>query len=99
MTIPYCDITNGSRIYAHAPTTIFIRNQNNRTKDLTYIPMVQKILDSMLNLLSLLGVGSIGSSVWQAHSRNQVNLILNPVWVEILEVSQWAIHHYIPTKG
>ena len=82
MTIPYRDIVNGSTIYAHAPIAIFYWNQNNwnniRTKALTYIPMVQKVLDLALNLLSLLRIGSVGSSVWQARSRNQVNLMLDP---------------------
>ena len=37
-----------------------------------------EVLDLALNLLSLPGVGFVGSSVWQARSRNQVNLVLNP---------------------
>jgi hypothetical protein len=61
--------------------------------------MVQKILDLALNLLSLLDIGSIGSSVWQTRSRNKVNLMLNPFhgW------KSWRYlggkRHYIPTKG
>jgi hypothetical protein len=80
--VPYGDIVNGSTIYAHAPTVVFLRNQtdrnNIRIKALTYIPTVQKVLDLTLNLLSLLRVGPISSSVRQTHSRYQIDLVLNP---------------------
>jgi hypothetical protein len=50
--------------------TIFLRNQKNRnrtrTKALMNVPVIQKVLDLALNLLSLLGVGPVGSTVGQA---------------------------------
>jgi hypothetical protein len=61
--------------------------------------MIQKVLDLALNLLSLLEVGSLGSSICQTHSRNQVNLMQSLEWVEVLELPQREIHHYIPAKG
>jgi hypothetical protein len=82
MTVPDSDVVNGSTIYTHVPTAIFLWNQNDRnrtrTKALTYIPAVQKVLDLALNLLSLLRICSICSTVGQARSRNQINLVLNP---------------------
>src|SRR5581483_4772917 len=96
MTVPYGDIVNGSTIYAHAPTTIFLRNQNDRnstrTKALTYIPAVQKVLDLTLDLLSLLRVGPISSSVWQTRSRYQVDLVLNPS-------NRWQTWRYLGRKN
>src|SRR5581483_3300266 len=96
MTVPYGDIFNGSTIYAHVPTTIFLGNQNNRnstrTKALTYIPAVQKVLDLMLDLLSLLRVGPISSSVWQTRSRYQVDLVLNPS-------NRWQAWRYLGRKN
>jgi hypothetical protein len=82
MIVPYGDIVNDSTIYANASTAIFLRNQNDRnntrTKALTYIPVVQKVLDFALNLLSLLRVGPISSSVRQTHFRYQIDLVFNP---------------------
>ena len=76
------DVVNGSTIYTHAPTAIFFWNQNDRnrtrTKALTYVPAVQKVLDLTLNLLSLLGVCPICSMVGQTCFKNQINLMLNP---------------------
>jgi hypothetical protein len=96
MTVPYCDIVNGSTIYVHVPTTIFLRNQNyrnnTRIKALTYIPAVQKVLDLVLNLLSLLRVGPIRSSVQQTRSRYQIDLVLNPS-------NEWQPWRYLDRKN
>src|SRR6185436_20116915 len=82
MTVPDGDVVNGSTIYTHAPTAIFFWNQNDRnrtrTKALTYIHAVQKVLDLALNLLSLLRICPICSTVGQTRSRNKINLMLNP---------------------
>jgi hypothetical protein len=95
MTIYCSNIVNGSTIYTHAPTSIFLRSQNKRngirTKALTYIPSVQKVLDLMLNLLSLLGVGPISSSVWQVFSWYQIGLVLNPS-------NEWQPRRYLSGK-
>jgi hypothetical protein len=47
-------------------------------KDLTNVPMVQKVLDLSLNLLSLLQVAPVSGVVRQACSWHQVDLVLNP---------------------
>ena len=59
------------------PSFFGTKNDRNRTrtKALTYIPAVQKVLDLALNLLSLLRICPICSTVGQARSRNQINLI------------------------
>ena len=79
MTVSDGDVVNGSTIYTYVPTAIFFWNQNDRdrtrAKALTYIPAVQMVLDLALNLLSLLGICPICSTVGQARSRNQINLI------------------------
>jgi hypothetical protein len=75
------NIVNGSTINTHARSTIFLRNQNNRnnarTKDFSYILVVQKHLDLSLNLLSLFRIGPICRMVWQRSSHDQVDLMLN----------------------
>jgi hypothetical protein len=75
------NIVNGSTINTHAPSTIFLRNQNNkngaRTKAFSYIPMVQKLLDLSLNFLSLFQIGHICCTVWQHRSQDQVDLMFN----------------------
>jgi hypothetical protein len=75
------NIVNGSTINTHAPSTIFLRNQNNRngarTKAFSYIPVVQKLLDLSLNSLSLFRIGPICCTVWQRRSRDQVDLMFN----------------------
>jgi hypothetical protein len=75
------NFVNGSTINTHAPSTIFLRNQNNRddtrSKAFSYIPMVQKLLDLSLNFLSFLRIGPICSVVWQHLSWGQVDLMFN----------------------
>jgi hypothetical protein len=75
------NIVNGSTINTHASSTIFLRNQNNRTgtrtKAFSYIPVVQKLLDLSLNFLSLFCIGPICYAVWQHCSRDQVDLMFN----------------------
>jgi hypothetical protein len=55
------NFVNGPTINTHAPSTIFLRNQNNRnsarTKAFLYILVVQKLLDLSLNFLSLFWIG------------------------------------------
>jgi hypothetical protein len=72
---------NGSTINTHAPSTIFLRKQNNKndikTKAFSYIPVVQKLLDLSLNFLSLFQIGPICSTVCQCCSQVQVNLMFN----------------------
>jgi hypothetical protein len=41
------------------------------------VPTVQKVLDLSLNFLSLIGVGPVGGTVWQARLWYQINLVLN----------------------
>jgi hypothetical protein len=82
MTISYSNIINGSTVNTHMSGVIFLWNQKcrngTRTKTFTYIPAVQKVLNFSLNFLSLLGVCSICSTVWQRCSWNQINLMLYP---------------------
>jgi hypothetical protein len=62
------NIVNGSTINTHVPSTIFLKNQNNkngvRTKTFSYIPVVQKLLDLSLNFFSLIRIGPICRMVW-----------------------------------
>ena len=82
MMVSNGNVIDGSTINTHTASTIFLWNQkhrnNTRTKALMYIPAVQKFLDLSLNFLSLIGVGSVGCSVGQSCSRNQVDLMLYP---------------------
>jgi hypothetical protein len=75
------NIVNGSIINTHAPSTIFLKNQNNRnivwTKAFSYIPVVQKLLDLLLNFLSLFWIGPLCRMVWQRRSRDQVDFMFN----------------------
>src|SRR6266498_3176516 len=85
IAISNSDVVNSSTINTHAPSTVFLRNQQNRngtrTKAFTNIPAVQKVLDLPMNLLSLLRIGPISSTVRQACSWNEINLVCNlPYW-------------------
>jgi hypothetical protein len=75
------NIVNDSTINTHAPSTIFLRNQNNRndarTKAFSYILVIQKILDLSLNFLSLFQIGPICCIVSQCRSQGQVDLMFN----------------------
>jgi hypothetical protein len=81
MAISNGNVIDGSTINTHAPSAIFLGNQKNRnrtrTKVLTNVPAVQKVLDLSLNFLSLVGVDPVGVTVWQAHPWNQINIVLN----------------------
>jgi hypothetical protein len=73
--------TKSSTINTHVPSTIFLRNQNNRngarTKAFSYILVVQKLLGMSLNFLCLFWISPICCAIWQRHSRDQVNLMYN----------------------
>jgi hypothetical protein len=75
------NIVNDSTINTHAPSTIFLRNQNNRndarTKAFSYILVIQNILDLSLNFLSLFQIGPICCIVLQCRSQGQVDLMFN----------------------
>jgi hypothetical protein len=90
------NIVNGSTINTHVPSTIFLRNQNNRNgaraKAFSYIPMVHKLLDLSLNFFSLFWIGPICRTVWQRHSWDQVNLMFN-------SSQRWQSRRYVSMKN
>jgi hypothetical protein len=90
------NIVNGYTINTHAPSTIFLRKQNNRngarTKAFSYIPVLQKLLDLLLNFLSLFQIGPICCTVWQCCSRDQVDLMFN-------SSQRWQSRGYLGRKN
>src|SRR3954464_13708171 len=93
MAISNSDIIYSSTIYAHMPSTIFLRNQNNRhnTRDKadTNIPFIQKCLFLLLNFLRLLGIGPVWFPVGKSSTWNKIDFMLNTTqgWQ-----SRWYLH-------